>query len=84
MSGVGVEHAEVVARRPSVGGGTRVCGVAGAIFSHYVWDCCVHGRRCTGGNVIVISREIATSLRRNAVGDSVDSRLLESRSEMQG
>ena len=30
VSGVGVEHGQLVAMRPSVGGGTRACGSGGA------------------------------------------------------
>ena len=30
VSGVGVEHGQHMARRPSVGGGTRACGSGGA------------------------------------------------------
>ena len=30
VSGVGMDHGELVARRPSVGGGTRACGSGGA------------------------------------------------------
>ena len=72
------------AGRARAGERTPVCGAAGAIEPGYVLECCVHGRRCSGGNVIVILHEIATRLQRNSVGEMRDSRLLESRSEMQG
>ena len=36
VSGVGMEHGEHMAMRPSVGGGTRACGSGGAIEPGYV------------------------------------------------
>ena len=36
VSGVGMDHGECIAMRPSVGGGTRACGSGGAIEPGYV------------------------------------------------
>ena len=36
VSGVGMDHGECMAMRPSMGGGTRACGSGGAIESGWV------------------------------------------------